>query len=245
MIKPDNWDDLMFCEKIYIYRNYLNETHALYTDKLSAKRIVKDICGDRIRVAKVIRVLEGPDDLVQSDLDPCNIIKSAHGSGWNITITENTDIEKCKRLLRSWNICYSTAEKQYTYIKPKFFIEEKIKDKLLGQTGDAVVYMIRCIRGKPISIGIKYKRCMNNYDMGLNILETGSEKLPFQVDFDDIGINDMLQLARLLSEPFEFVRIDFYVSEGGIFFSEFTFTPNGGNRVFTKEVEYALGKLWD
>ena len=56
----------------------------------------------------------------------------------------------------------------------------------------------------------------------------------------------MLKLAKKLSKPFEFVRIDFYIGENDlIYFSEFTFTPNAGKQVFTKDVEYMLGKLWD
>ena len=245
MEKPSNWSDLMFCEKIYLYKNILNEKHAKYTDKLSAKEIVKGVCGDKIKVAKVIRVLKDFKDLDQNDLNPKHIIKSAHGSGWNIDIRENTDIERCKSLLGSWNRCYSESEKQYKYIKPVFYIEEKINDKILGDTGEAIVYMIRCIRGEPISIGIKYKGYMNNYDINWNPIDTSSPKIPFDLLLDDDKFDDLLYYASELSKPFEFVRMDFYLSNTDIYFSEFTFTPNAGKQVFKGEVEYTLGKLWD
>lgn len=245
MEKPDNWNDLMFCEKINIYKSILDERHSKYVDKLFVKNIVKDVCGDKIKVAKVIKVLKNYNDLEQSDLNPKHIIKSSHGSGWNINIQENTNVDRCKVLLACWNRCYSSSEKQYTYIKPMFYIEEKINDKILGSTGNAIVYMIRCIRGKPISIGIKYGGLMNNYDINWNPIESPSPKIKFDLLLDDKKFDDMLYYASLLSKPFEFVRMDFYLSETDIYFSEFTFTPNAGKQVFTTEVEYSLGKLWD
>jgi hypothetical protein len=245
MEKPSNWDDLMFCEKINLYKSVLDERHSKYTDKLLAKNIVKDICCDKIKVAKVIKILKNYKDIEQKELDPRYIIKSAHGSGWNIDIQENTNVDRCKALLASWDRRYSESEKQYTYIKPVFYIEEKINDKILGKTGEAIVYMIRCIRGEPISIGIKYKGFMNNYDINWKPIDSSSPKIPFDLLLDDKRFEDMLHYASVLSKPFEFVRMDFYLSDTDIYFSEFTFTPNAGKQVFTKEVEYSLGKLWD
>jgi hypothetical protein len=247
MKKPNNWNDLMCCEKINIYKSFLNKEHSEYTDKLFAKKLVNDVCGDKIKVAKVIKVLKSYDDLDQNDLDPKYIIKSTHGSGWNINIKENTDINTCKRLLKSWNKCYSQTEKQYTYLQPAFFIEEKINDKILGNTGEAIVYMIRCVRGNPISIGIKHGSYMNNYDINWNPIDSYAQKIPIDLLLNENAskFSDMLHYASILSKPFEFVRMDFYLSEKDIYFSEFTFTPNAGKQVFTKEVEYMLGKLWD
>jgi hypothetical protein len=245
MEKPSNWKDLMFCEKINIYKSFLNEHHSKYTDKLLAKNIVKEICGDKIQVAKVIKILKNHTDLDQIDLDPRYIIKATHGSGWNINIKENTNISSCKSLLGSWNRHYSETEKQYTYLKPMFYIEEKIDDKILGETGEAIVYMIRCIHGKPITIGIKYKDFMNNYDIDWKPICSNSNKIPFDLQLNDSKFDDMIYYASLLSKSFEFVRMDFHLSKTDIYFSEFTFTPNAGKQVFTKEVEYTLGKLWD
>jgi hypothetical protein len=55
----------------------------------------------------------------------------------------------------------------------------------------------------------------------------------------------MIELAEILSAPFEFVRIDFYLSsDRKIYFSEYTFTPSGGYRFYTNNIEAELGKLW-
>lgn len=42
----------------------------------------------------------------------------------------------------------------------------------------------------------------------------------------------MVDIATLLSKQFEFVRIDLYSGNDSlVYFSEFTFTPNGGTKI--------------
>ena len=55
----------------------------------------------------------------------------------------------------------------------------------------------------------------------------------------------MKKYAEILSKPFEFVRIDFFIDrKNDIYFSEFTFTPLGGKKYYSDEIELKLGKLW-
>ncbi|NBP03462.1 MAG: hypothetical protein EBU90_25905 [Proteobacteria bacterium] len=126
-------------------------------------------------------------------------------------------------------------------MKPRFFIEEKIHDSILGHTGDALVYMIRCIYSKPISIGVKYKTVQNSYDIDWN-LKTSAIK--FDIPKPKC-LSKLLRLCETLSARFEFVRLDFYIGKDDtIYFSEFTFTPNAGFQVFDIETETAQGLLW-
>jgi hypothetical protein len=142
-------------------------------------------------------------------------------------------------ILWSWSRTYSDTELQYKYIKTRFFIEELINDKQLGVTNKAHVYMIRCIYGKPVSVGIVVDSKNYVYD---------PEWKPI-VDLDPSlekpeELSKMLEIAQILSKPFEFVRIDLYLAKDGIYFSEFTFTPSGGGRVFPMSVEMEMGKTW-
>jgi hypothetical protein len=57
-------------------------------------------------------------------------------------------------------------------------------------------------------------------------------------------LDKMITLARTLSSPFEFVRIDFYYVGGIIYFSEFTFTPAGGKKFFSTIDEERFGSMW-
>ena len=243
-LKPENWMELPMFKKIYYYGTQLTEEYAQYVDKLQAKRKIKEICKNDIQVAKVVRILDSYNDITEDDLNSKYIIKSSHGSGWNIyndpstPITLNDAIQK----LKSWNRNYNPSERQYSFIKPQFFIEEKICDSILGYTGYACVYMFRCIHSEPISISVKYKKTQNSYDLNWNLTQT--PKIPFQIPKPKC-LSKLLNLCKLLSSNFEFVRLDFYIGKDDvIYFSEFTFTPAGGYQVFDMETEIKQGLMW-
>lgn len=243
--KPENWMDLLMFQKIHYYGLQLTDFYADYVDKLKAKIKVKEICGnDDINIPKVIRILENYSDIRDDDLDTNYIIKSAHGSGWNININDSSITKEIvTQKLKTWNHkYYGSNEKQYSFLEPRFFIEEKICDSLLGKTGEALVYMIRCIHSKPITISVKYKKTQNTYDINWNLIQI--PKIPFSIPKPECLLK-LLNLCTKLSANFEFVRLDFYLGiNDTIYFSEFTFTPAGGFRVFDLELEKKQGLLW-
>ena len=223
-------------KKIQRYSAQLDERFAPYVDKIEAKNIVKNICGDDISVAPLIRILDSPVDFSEIDINVNNMVKATHGSGWNINIERNTNVNYVKKILQSWNKTYSKTERQYTYIKPRFFIEQKVN----GPSGDADVFMFRCIHGQPVSIGVKRGNIQNSYDINwnpLSSLQISNVVKPPQLD-------KMLRLAKLLSSQFEFVRIDFYYVGEIIYFSEFTFTPAAGAQFFPMVLEEQFGSMW-
>ena len=244
--KLSNWNNLMFCEKIKYYGTKLNHHYSKYVDKLEAKKIIQEICGEEIKTTKILKILNDPNDISSIDISNSCIIKSVHGSGWNIPIlSENKKIciNQIRNTLNNWDKIYSYTEIQYAYIKPGFFIEEIIDDKYYGKTGDAIVYMIRCIYGKAVSISayLKNKGKISNYDLNWNVIyknELSQIEKPKNLD-------KIIKYAELLSSPFEFVRIDFYIDKkDDIYFSEYTFTPAAGQMIFTKEIEKKLCETW-
>lgn len=238
--KPTTWSNMPFFSKITYYKNKLDERFAPYVDKIEAKKLVKKELAEDLKIPKIVRILKNPNDFNKSDVNPEHIVKAAHGSGWNINMTEKTTVQEVIQSLNKWNIKYDWQdEKQYSYIKPRFFIEKKVDG---AEGGHALVYMFRCIYGKPVTIGVKCvkQKIQNSYDIDWNpimpLALVGIEK-PQHLD-------KMLKLASKLSQPFEFVRIDFYYVDEKIYFSEYTFTPAGGKQVFPLEIEMQYGKLW-
>jgi hypothetical protein len=239
--KPSNWSRLPLYKKIKYYGSQLNELYSPYVDKIEAKNIVKATCGDDIHVARIIRILDSPSDICASDMNPLHLIKSAHGSAWNID-PSNTNIETAKQLLTRWNTLYNNGrERQYIGVPRRFFIEEKIDDHEFGITGLANTYTIRCIYGKPVTFHIKRNGKFNAWIISSwrqVMSDAGSIQPPPEA-------GKMIELAEKLSQPFEFVRIDFYLdAQRRIFFSEYTFTPNAGTQFYSTDVEYELGALW-
>jgi hypothetical protein len=237
--KPSNWVSEPMYKKIQHYKTQLDGRFAQYVDKIEVKRLLSNI---DVKCANVIRVLDSPNDLTEKDLNCNHIIKSAHGSGWNISIQPSTTVRDAKRLLQSWNKHYSHKyiESQYQYIRPRFFIEEKIDDKYSGKSGSAIVFMFRCIYGKPITIGIKMGDIQNKYHISGEPIEIN---FPFEMPL--ISIKKMELLSEKLSDRFEFVRVDFYLSTSDeIYFSEFTFTPACGGKLYSDALEAEFGRLW-
>ena len=259
--KPHDWNKLPLFKKIQYSINKLNKNFSPYVDKLNAKKIVKKMCGDEIKVPKTIRVLKDYTDISTKDFIPNQIIKAAHSSGCNIIIKpdiKENKIEKINKILCHHNRLYNpNIEPQYKYLKPTFFIEEIIDDKQFGRNGNAITYMLRCIHGIPYTITFLNKRkdmqChyLYNEDKTIKIIEMNYERLKqkkFNYNIEmptQYVIEKMYNLASTLSKPFEFVRIDFYIGkDDNIYFSEFTFSPDQGKQNFNIELEHKLGSYW-
>ena len=246
MEKPDNWTDLPFCRKIRLYSTQMTKRHSNYVDKINAKQLAKERFPE-IEVAEIIRILANHEDIHLSDINTNHILKSAHGCGWNHAFTSEppsqTELDIIKSKLVSWNKKYTSGsnEPQYAHIEPRFYIEEKVEDRILGKTSEAIVHMVRCINGEPVSIGVSHERKMNHYDINWNYisLPTVTIEIP-----KPANLEKLIHCARELSKPFEFVRMDFYLSSDKIYLSEYTFTPAGGNHVLPTHLEYSLGALW-
>lgn len=238
--KSEKWSIMPMYRKILHYKHFIGKEYMPYVDKLLAKDKVKEILGDDIEVAKVVKVLKNTNDISSLDMHDNYLLKSSHGSGWNLDLKYNKDLNFIKSKLKEWNKSYfGVDEPHYKYLKPMFFIEEKIKDKVLGITGNAIVYMFRCIHGKPEIISIKYNNKQNFYDKDWNIFEKHVENIEKPPNF-----SKMIYICEELSKIFEFVRIDLYLSKDKIYFSEFTFTPCGGCKFYNDKIENDLGKLW-
>jgi hypothetical protein len=245
IVKPENWNTWPMYKKIRYYGTQMTELNGIYADKLMAKDIIETfISSEDLKVAPVIRILDSPTDITDSDICSNWILKSTHACGWNIDLQTVETPDVIIPILTSWNKPYfrANAERQYKFIQPRFFVEEKIVDKYKGKTAHAYVYMVRCIYGKAYTIGVLDRKAGFNllYDTDWNQLIPSKQSLE-----KPVNLEKMLELSEKLSAMFEFVRIDFYIGEHDeLYFSEFTFTPAGGNRVFSEELELLMGEPW-
>lgn len=243
--KPKNWHNLAFYQKITFYKSVLTKDYSFFVDKLNAKAYINALNIEGLFTAKLIKQLKHYADINESDLNQDCMIKCSHGCGWNIKnlkCEKKNTVKSVIERLKSYNRVYSNSEIQYTYLKPKFYIEEMIDD---GTHGNATVYMVRCIYGKPVSFSVKEKGLQNTYNVKNNKVGDLIFK-EMQVDVEVCSPFDkMIEMSVFLSKPFEFVRIDFHLDKNGnIYFSEFTFTPNGGAQVFPSNIEMELGSYW-
>jgi hypothetical protein len=238
--KPIEWNTLPLYKKVQIYGRHLNHLYAPYVDKLDAKPKALELSHNKIKVAKLIRELKSSFDISQEDINPNHLLKATHGSGWVLDFAEIKDLTAIKLTLNSWNCIFSKKLNQYKFIKPRFYIEEKIPCIYTGKSGKAQDIKVHCIWGQPYFLLFRKDQKLRNYfDIEWNPvmpLEFTCEK---PENFDEI-----LDMCKMLSKPFEYVRIDLYMGTDGIYFGEFTFTPNAGKQRLSDIVEYKYGALW-
>jgi len=239
--KPLNWSTLPLYKKVEVYGRNLNNTFAPYVDKLQVKPIVINLCP-QIKVARLVRELRGPTDISEIDINPDHLLKASHGSGWFLDFAKTTNINHIKIALMSWNQIYSQTESQYKFLRPRFFIEEKIPCRFSGKTGKAHDLKMHCIKGQPYFFLLRKDQYLRNYyDINWKPV------MPLEFEFTPLNQSEtaqILEICRILSQPFEYVRVDLYIGTDGIYFSEYTFTPHGGKQRLSDEVEEKYGKLW-
>jgi hypothetical protein len=231
--KPENWDTLPLYEKSRVYGLQLGQKEAFYSDKLAIKDLVD------LKVAPIVKVLSNINDISIKDINSNHILKGIHGSGWNIDFAKDNNLVSIRQKLRRWNRNYNpNKEPHYRLIRPRFMIEEKIKDKT--HPTFLITYRIRCIRGVPIAIRVTVEEKLYDYFPDWTPMKDNPKP-----DFPRPSeLEEMLRIAREMSSEFEFVRIDLYLAVDGIYFSEYTFTPNAYDQIYYDDLEMELGKLW-
>ena len=160
--------------------------------------------------------------------------KATHGSGWNLICKDKSSLnwKNSVRLMNSWlklNLYVFGREWNYKEIQPRIIVEKFLSHEPLYD------YKYLCFQGEPKILqlnndfnGVHY---VDFYDISTwkhlpfthdkYIKSDRNMKKPEQFD-------EMLQLAREISKPFPFVRVDFYSFDGMILVGELTFFPSGG-----------------
>ena len=209
--------------------------------RYSKKILGKDICN------KILKIYNKVEEIDISELPNKFVLKTNHGSGYNIIVNNKKDfnINKAKNKIRRWiNIDYGrkNSEFHYSFIKKKIFAEEFIGEKLKN-------YKFLSYNGIPkfvyVSIKEGEKKYRNFYDMNWKFLNYHCLSKPHpKKKYDKPILFDLMKLyASKLSKNFKFVRVDLYVIDKEIRLGELTFIPM--NSFFfckKKEDEVELGK---
>lgn len=252
------WPDLnnhkSFSEKIF--HRMLHDRRKILTllsDKLEARNYVANKIG-RQYLVPLIGVYSDPEQL-QLDLLPAKfVLKANHGCGFVRIIKDKSSIDfnKYKQIMRAWlrtNFClhrYFGQAWAYKRIPPKIMVEEFLEEN----GGPPTDYKFYCFSGRVEFILLVYNRFSMHREkhFSRNYIPldfwNGVEQYPGPFLPPD-NLNEMIKLAEILSEGFDFVRIDFYNIKGKIFFGEFTFYPASGLAPFVpREWDFAFGEKW-
>jgi len=220
----------------------------IYADKIEVREYVRNEIGEKYLVP-LLGIYKSADEINFYSLPEKFVLKTNHGSGWNIICEDKNklDFDKTRRTLAKWlhyNAFYLSREYQYKQIKPAIICEEMIGFNIYD-------YKFFCFYGEPKIVQVdvdrftKHKRAF--FDMqwekqDFSIRYSVSEK---NID-KPIQFTQMIEICRKLSSPFPFVRVDLYSHNSRVYFGELTFFPGGGNEPFNPvEADYSFGELLD
>ena len=160
-------------------------------------------------------------------------MKCNHGSGFNVICLDKStlDWEETKKTVNEWlDTDYSALLHEIHY---KDVPRKVVCEKYIGEGGVAPTeYQFWCLNGTPESI----LACRKNLDQTYDAV---SYSLTWERLFDRIGedetvslakpacgLEPLIKYAKILAEPFPFIRVDFYVVGTTIYLAEMTFTPS-------------------
>lgn len=234
--------------KIYDRKAYY---HTL-VDKYEVRKFVKDAIGSDYLIP-LISIHNNENEIDWGCLPDQFVIKATHTSG-NVLICKDKqkiNFGKAKRVIKKWlRRDYYTYFREWPYkgLKPRVIIEE-----LLLENGNVPRdYKIMCFNGKPEIIQVHNGRFdnhtieyydvkwnkLNVYTSGYAISETISDK-PNQLD-------KLLSVAEQLSKDLAQCRIDLYLVDNKIYFSEITFFDGAGfDKFYPESFNNYLGDLID
>lgn len=186
------------------------------------------------------------------------VLKTNHGCGDVFVIKDKStaDLKKIRRKIQYYlrtPFGYANAEHHYLGIPP-CIIAEKLLLNDSSFSSSMVDYKFYCVGGEPYCCAVFYDRDpvthhtnSTFYDMQwkrhdewrASHIVTPPKDIPCPTTLDH-----MIQACRDLASEFPFVRLDFYESQGKLYFGEFTFTPaalSGGS--LSKDICMTIGSM--
>ena len=223
---PKTFNEHILARKVRLDEYALSK----YTDKYGVREYVEQVIGREYLVPS-LGIWEKGQEILPADLPTPCVLKATHGSGWNAIIQDKQNIEqKISGLQKTLcqNYYHKSREKNYRDIPPRIVCEQFICPQDKRGLIDVKTY---CFRGEAKFLNICYAENGKEYS---GLFSLTGQSLGAQDDSSRMEIPDGKQLSRVISlceqlaKPFDFVRVDFYLADEKIYFSELTFHSGGG-----------------
>jgi hypothetical protein len=227
-----------YTEKIQCYKLYGGlEKFNNYVDKYEVRSYVAETVGENY----LIPLIGVWDDVAQIDmamLPEEYVLKVTHGSGFNIIRSKSikVDEKQLKATLMQWQKVdfYKVGrEKQYEKCKPRILAEKYLNTV----DGELLDYKFFCFNGEPLYVQVDSDRHVNHkrayYDLQWKRLPFTTYYQQADKDFERPStLEEMIVVAKKLSQDFRHVRVDLYQYYGQVYFGELTFTHGNGLEPF-------------
>lgn len=244
-----------FTEKIQWYKlNYRNKLLTIAADKYEVRNYLSNIGQDDL-LTELYGVYDEVSEIDINKFPQKFVLKTTNGSGTNIICTDKykLNIEDMKNTVQTWldrDMYAAGREWAYKNIKPRIIVEELLEDNENTEKG-INDYKFLCFDGQPQFVILDVSRFTghkrNIYDLSWNLIDVGSDKPNIRKEIPKPdNLDEMVEVAKKLSEDFPFVRVDLYSVNGKIYFGELTFYPWTGYVSFDPDnFDFELGKYFN
>lgn len=232
----------------------LHEGDPLYTkmvDKAEAKKYVAEIIGEEYTIP-TYGVWNHFDEIDFDKLPDQFVLKTTHDSGGVVicknktTLDKNAAKVKLEKSLKN-NYYYTSKEWPYKNVVPRIIAEKYMED----ESGELCDYKLFCFGGKMKALFIATDRFTSGEETKFDFFDENFNHLPFTNGHPNAtkpikkpeSFQQMKDLAEKLSQKIPHVRVDFYCTNGKIYFGELTFFHWGGFKRFEpEEWDYRFGE---
>ena len=250
LFRPKTFNEKILCKILFDRDHNLVAT----SDKLAVREFVRIRTNNAVSMPRVLYSTHNPEEIYNYRPSFSCVMKSNHASGHVKIITEENDnVHELVQIAKEW-LAYNHGEKTgewaYSKITPKIFFEKFIGTKRKGSFIPPEDIKVFCFHGQPKFVQIDCDRLENHTR---DLLWLNFEKIPVRYKYKNIEKqykkpilwSRMLKFAALLSEGFEFCRVDFYNSDAMLLLSEITHYPvNAGGLFDPKEYDEIFGAFW-
>jgi hypothetical protein len=222
--KLRNINDYIFSVKNSPY----SASYGFFIDKEKAKGYVASFLGQEYTIP-TLGVFKDLDTLAAFEHPDRYVVKPTHMSQHvlfkNGGKLSEQELQQCKQWLR-YSYFLRTRQYNYRFLEPKIIVEPfqslngTVPPDFKFFMVDGVCHLIQ------VDCGRFANRTSDFYDANWNKLNVRlSHANSSQVLKVDDTLIQMKALAEKIGACFEFIRIDLYLTDQGIKFGEFTFTP--------------------
>ena len=224
----------------------LHEGDPIYTrmvDKAEAKKYVTEIIGEEY-IIPTYGVWNHFDEIDFDKLPDQFVLKTTHDSGGVIickdkkTLDKNAAKVKLEKSLKN-DYYYTSKEWPYKNVVPRIIAEKYMED----ESGELCDYKLFCFDGKMKALFIATDRFTSGEETKFDFFDENFNHLPFTNGHPNAtkpikkqeSFQQMKDLAEKLSQKIPHDRVDFYCTNGKIYFGELTFFHWGGFKRFEPE----------
>lgn len=258
-----------YCKRLFPKQVDLENPKLFYEKlnwyKLNAKNPLMEVCANKYTLRgyvtekgygeylnNLLGVYTSVKDIDIDALPDRFVLKASHGTHMQIIVKDKSKInwKQSKKLMKSWlrqDIYWRGREWVYKDMPHHIIAEEYMED----ESGELRDYKVFCFNGVPRfiqhDIGRFVKHIRNYYYTDWTMMDmtdyVGND--PSLEISAPVSLQEMLDIARDLSQPFQFVRVDFYEVAGRPYIGEMTFFHEGGSiNLIPDKWNSIIGDYW-